>query len=139
MVALTVVTLVLALNFTRRNVPPIESLEAFPKTQQPSSIPLLLQRSQSIRYEIEKNVLQRNATFDEMEAINSRVLALDWITEKDQMKLLETDSNLFQRYILALLALDFSNPGWLSDSNECNWIGVECDTYGQVIALELSK
>ncbi|KAL3793891.1 hypothetical protein HJC23_002138 [Cyclotella cryptica] len=139
MVAVIVVTLVLALNFTKRNVPPIELLEDSPTSQLPSSIPQSLQRSQSIRYEIESNVLQRNATFDDMEAIDSRLLALDWITEKDQMKLNATDSNLFQRYTLALLALDFSYDGWLSDSNECNWIGVECDTYGQVIALELIR
>ena len=76
-----------------------------------------LQPPISIRYEIEKNVLQRNVTFDGLEATDDRVLALRWITDTDPMELVASASNLFQRYILALLAFEFSNLGWLADGN----------------------
>ncbi|KAL3784571.1 hypothetical protein HJC23_010695 [Cyclotella cryptica] len=100
----------------------------------PSSQPTL-----SIRNEIEENVLQRNVTFDTLEATNARVFALEWITNKDQMGLIASDSNLFQRYILALLAFEFSNSRWLSDRDECTWDGVECDKDGRVVQLELAS
>jgi hypothetical protein len=93
-----------------------------------------------VRREIQKNVLQRNVMFDGMDATDVRVLALDWITDKDPMKLVASASNLFQRYILALLAYEYSNLDWLSDGNdECKWSGVECDMNGHVIKLELSE
>eukprot|EP00804_Cyclotella_cryptica_P014042 CCRYP_019146-RA/>CCRYP_019146-RA protein AED:0.01 eAED:0.01 QI:283/1/1/1/1/1/2/346/772 len=96
------------------------------------------QQSHSIRKEIENNVLQRNAVFHDMEATDHRLLALQWITYKDEMKLVQSDPNLSQRYVLALLAYAFSIDSlWLSDESECEWFGVKCDTNGQVIELEL--
>lgn len=142
LIAATVIALGLMIYYTRQNSSAIESLEeslSFPPSLRPSFFPLLSQRSLSIRNKIEKNVLQRNVTFDEIEATDSRVLSLNCITDKDQAKLLETDTNLFQRYILVLLAFDFSNPGWLSFSNECNWVGVECNIHGHVVKLESSE
>jgi hypothetical protein len=107
---------------------------------QPSFVMPSLQPSISIRYEIEKNVLQRNATFDEMEDTDYRILALDWVMDKDRMELGPSAPNLFQRYILALLAFEFSNLGWLfGGNNECEWFGVECDMDGHVIELEWSE
>ncbi|KAL3780384.1 hypothetical protein HJC23_002677, partial [Cyclotella cryptica] len=95
-------------------------------------------RSRSIRNAIEMNVLLRNAIFDEMESTDHRILALHWISDKDQMKLVESDPNLSQRYVLALLAYAFSiNSSWLSDDSECEWFGVKCNKYQQVIALEI--
>ncbi|KAL7516638.1 hypothetical protein ACHAWX_001629 [Stephanocyclus meneghinianus] len=104
----------------------------FSSSLQPSVVPTSL----SIRYVIEKNVLQRNVTFDGMETTNSRFLALTWITEVDQRKLLASDSQLFQRYILVLLNFEL-NLSWLSNGNECEWLGVECDSNGLVIGLNL--
>ena len=48
-----------------------------------------------IRGELSNYILDED--FDEIEATDSRVLALNWITDKDQAKLLETDTNLFQK------------------------------------------
>ena len=96
-------------------------------------------RSATIKYEIQKNVLQRNATFDGMKVRDDRVLALDWITDEDPMKLDASDANLFQRYVIALVAFGFRNLDWLADKSECEWLGVECDMHGHVIELELSK
>ena len=112
------------------------SIESPPRSlfDLPSSQP-----SMSIRYAIEKNVLQRNATFDAMEVTNHCVFALDRITQQDEMKLTVSDSNLFQRYIMVLLAFEFTNSLWPSDMDECNWIGVDCDTDGNVVTLELSE
>ncbi|KAL7478582.1 hypothetical protein ACHAW6_004341 [Cyclotella cf. meneghiniana] len=93
----------------------------------------------SVQYAIEKNVLQQNVVFDGMEATDVRVLALDWINDKDPMELDASASNLFQRYILVLLAYEYSSLDWLSDGDdECKWSGVECDMNGHVIKLELA-
>ncbi|KAL3784566.1 hypothetical protein HJC23_010690 [Cyclotella cryptica] len=112
-----------------------------PPSTQPSSIQPSSQPSLSIKYAIEKNVLQRNVTFDVMDVTDPRALALNWINHKDKMMLVASDENFFQRYILALLAFEFSNLGWISDvksdGNECNWLGVVCDQDGHVIKLML--
>eukprot|EP00804_Cyclotella_cryptica_P009252 CCRYP_016765-RC/>CCRYP_016765-RC protein AED:0.01 eAED:0.01 QI:157/1/1/1/0/0.5/2/1423/611 len=112
-----------------------------PPSMQPSSIQPSSQPSLSIKDATERNVLQRNVTFDMMDDTNARVLALDWINSKDKMMLVASDENLFQRYILVLLALEYSNLGWLSDAksddNECYWLGVECDKGGHAIKLKL--
>ncbi|KAL3784569.1 hypothetical protein HJC23_010693 [Cyclotella cryptica] len=138
-IAVTVIALGLTINSRGKasylELPQTQSSPSSPSRSSldaPSSQPSI-----SIRYAIETHVLQRNATFDEMTTTDRRLLALDWITAKDKMNLVASDANLFQRYILALLAFELSNFRWLSDINECNWIGVECDTNGQVVALEL--
>ncbi|KAL7479723.1 hypothetical protein ACHAW6_005450 [Cyclotella cf. meneghiniana] len=136
--------------YFRRSKPPSnvtsETTVIFPPSQKPTLLPLssqpsFLQPSLSIKYAIEKNVLQRNLIFDGMEDTNARVLALDWINNKDPMELDASASNLFQRYILVLLDYE-SNIGWLSDVNpndtECKWLGVVCDKDGNVIELELN-
>jgi hypothetical protein len=113
-----------------------------PPSTQPSLIQPSMQPSLSMQYAIEKNVLQRNATFDVLEYTDSRVLALDWIIREDN-KLAASDQNLFQRYILVLLAFEYSSLGWItdvkSDGNECNWLGVVCDEDGHVIKLMLGE
>ncbi|KAL3780607.1 hypothetical protein HJC23_010045 [Cyclotella cryptica] len=112
-----------------------------PPSTQPSSIQPSSQPSLSIKYAIEKNVLQRNVTFDVMDVTDPRALALNWINRKDKMMLVASDENFFQRYILALLAFELSNLGWISDvmsdGSECNWLGVVCDQDGHVIKLML--
>ncbi|KAL3774796.1 hypothetical protein HJC23_008218 [Cyclotella cryptica] len=113
----------------------------FRKFKPPSTTLTETPPSLSIKYAIEKNVLQRNVTFDVMDVTDPRALALNWINHKDKMMLVASDENFFQRYILALLAFEFSNLGWISDvksdGNECNWLGVVCDQDGHVIKLML--
>lgn len=133
--------------FTRVKSPSIEASKVSPSPQsslllpslQPSFVMPSSKPSLSIRYALEKNVLRQTETFDEMEATNNRVSALNWITETDPMNLVVSDSKLFQRYILVLLGFEFSNLPWLLERDECNWLGVECDKYGHVIKLDLSE
>ncbi|KAL3778965.1 hypothetical protein HJC23_009730 [Cyclotella cryptica] len=138
--------------FTRDTSPSIgsakETLMSTPSSQptsllpstQPSFIQPSSQPSQSVKGAIEKNVLKRNVTFDELEDTDARVFALDWLNNEDTT-LVTSDQNLFQRYILVLLAFEYSNLGWLSDvksdGNECSWLGVVCDEDGLVIKLML--
>ncbi|KAL3780375.1 hypothetical protein HJC23_002668 [Cyclotella cryptica] len=109
-----------------------------PAAQPSFALPPTYSSFESLRSAIEKNVLQRNVTFDRMESSNARVLALDWITDKDNVKADPRASNIFQRYILALLAFEFSSQRLLSDPNECMWSGVSCDEYGHVTKLEFN-
>lgn len=145
------ITLVLSLYFTRdksssdERVQTIKSLSPSLKpsyilpSQQPSFPQPSSQPSFGIWYEIERNVLQRNVTFDAMDRINARVSALNWIEGEDQTKLVASDAKLFQRYVLALLAFEFSKQDMIDESDECNWVGVECDWEGHVITLALSE
>jgi hypothetical protein len=105
---------------------------------QPSNIQPSIQRSQSIEIDIEMNVLQRNASFDQMDPTDARVKALEWIIENDGLNLDAADQHLHQRYILALLHFELSFPmqSWL---HECLWKGVSCDDYSNVIKLDLNK
>ncbi|KAL3803667.1 hypothetical protein HJC23_003721 [Cyclotella cryptica] len=123
---------------------PTSQPTSLPPSTQPSFIQPSSQPSQSIKDAIEKNVLQRNVTFDELEDTDARVFALDWLNNEDTT-LLTSDENLFQRYILVLLAFEYTNLGWLSDvksdgnGNECSWLGVVCDKDGLVIKLMLGE
>jgi hypothetical protein len=50
-----------------------------------------------------------------------------------------------QRYLLALLFIDWDGPnwepniGWLSATEECTWNGVTCDTYHNVVNIDLQE
>lgn len=146
--AASVIALGLTLHFTSFQPLPNEISETIvssssqPTFPPPSSQPSFLQPSLSIKYAIENSILQRNVTFDGLEDTNARVLALDWINNKDPMELVASASNLVQRYILVLLAYE-SNLGWLtrteSNGSECKWLGVECDKDGHVIKLNISE
>ena len=116
-------------------------------TLSPTSPPTT-ERETRIKAHIEARVLERNATFQKMAINDPRVLALDWILNKDLMELEEFDDNLSQRYTLALVAfsldsLAWKNCGnytaantcydlteeysvWLSSADECEWYGVTC-------------
>jgi hypothetical protein len=57
---------------------------------------------------------------------------------------IELVANLYQRFILSLLAFDFGSDfrfsvDWLSGTDECEWDGVTCDLTGKVIMFELGK
>ena len=98
----------------------------------------------SIEQNIEAKALHRGVTFDELSETDSRSSALNWLLHEDQMQLHQLDSNLIQRYTLALLAFEFgpdftSSVDWLSDEDECIWYGVNCTADGNVGKLELGE
>lgn len=80
----------------------------------PTSPPLQLadRDTMLIKEKIENTVLQRNASFDNMEEDDHRYLALDWIVNIDQRKLTAEDVNLSQRYVLALIAFSLDSLAW---------------------------
>ncbi|KAL3785787.1 hypothetical protein HJC23_007343 [Cyclotella cryptica] len=112
-----------------------------------------ISREQSIMEAIETNVLQRNVKFDELPQTDNRILALNWLLDEDQMQLDPTDSNLNQRYILALLSFELGpipnldlgsipenakdSVEWLSGEDECKWWLVTCSVNGDVRVLHL--
>jgi hypothetical protein len=97
-------------------------------------------RENSVSQDIEANVLPRGAKFSKLPNTDSRKLALEWLLHDDPMQLDASDSNLYQRFILALLAFESGGPDdWLSDGDECRWNGVSCDDGGKVIELNLGK
>ncbi len=97
-----------------------------------------------IKEDLESSVLCRGVKFSELPKTDSRTLALDWLLHDDEMQLDVPDSNLHQRFILALLAFNSgsifkSSVNWLSDEDECKWDGVSCNEDSQVKSLELGK
>jgi hypothetical protein len=82
-------------------------------------------RAENITDELERHVLARNNFFNELPQADVRTLALNWIIYNDPMKLSASDSNLHQRYILALLGFHYKLD-WLSEDSECFWDGVLC-------------
>mmetsp|Transcript_1716 Transcript_1716/g.3275 ORF Transcript_1716/g.3275 Transcript_1716/m.3275 type:complete len:665 (-) Transcript_1716:310-2304(-) len=83
-------------------------------TRAPTPSPTTNREASGIKEQIEAGVLQRKVTFDELNATDPRVLALDWILHKDQMQLLSDDVNLYQRYVLALLAYALDSLAWFA-------------------------
>ncbi|KAL7537964.1 hypothetical protein ACHAXR_008184 [Thalassiosira sp. AJA248-18] len=65
-----------------------------------------------IQEQIESTVLQRNVVFDGMDERDPRYLALDWVLHKDQRQITTDDTNLSQRYILALIAFSLDSLAW---------------------------
>ena len=126
-----------------------------PPTMKPTTV-----RERQIRERIEEYVLMRNVLFVDMDNLDPRKLALDWILDDFGKQLSIDDYNLAQRYTLALLAfafdlyswdcgmvkeLDSCNTThdedyalWLSRTDECLWFGIICDD-GIVTELDLCK
>ncbi|KAL7466318.1 hypothetical protein ACHAXS_006619, partial [Conticribra weissflogii] len=117
-----------------------------------------LSRTNQIKEKLEGQVLQRNSTFSEMDTMDPRYLALDWILNLDEMNLDSSAKNLNQRYILAVLAFSLDSQAWvmtgeetsnermeeidytswLSSTDECLWYNVTCSE-GEVIGLDLNE
>jgi hypothetical protein len=93
-------------------------------------------RETQIKDEIEATILRRGIKFDELAVDDGRMLALNWMLDKDEVKLQATSSNLGQRYILALLAFEFGKD-LLSSGMECSWYWVTCNGESKVTKLEL--
>lgn len=126
----------------------------------PSTVSIT-ERESRIRQMIEDHVLQRNATFSDMSTADPRYLALEWIVNDDRLQLTTTDSNLLQRYVLAILAFSFDLLSWqcglvkmdscnvtddygdyalwLSRTDECDWYGVDCNANGVATGLDLCE
>jgi len=115
-------------------------------------------RANKLVQKLETEVLCRGATFQEIDSDDPRRLALDWITNDDEMSLDLDAKNLNQRYILALLAFSLNwwawrgdqdgntesiyanegNSAWLSNEDECSWYNVTC-MGGTVTSLQLNN
>jgi hypothetical protein len=147
---LAVGTALFSIIFTRGSAPVILQTsepketknQALVPSPQPTRVQPFSEQLQSVRSLIEKNVLERNASFD-----GNRLLALDWILTEDERQLGAEDSNLYQRYILALLSYEFSISGvsnadgfgWLSEGHECEWRGVACNNDSYVTEVDLCE
>eukprot|EP00804_Cyclotella_cryptica_P018933 CCRYP_006451-RB/>CCRYP_006451-RB protein AED:0.28 eAED:0.28 QI:443/0.6/0.5/1/0.4/0.33/6/982/839 len=127
-------------------------------TQSPKTDLVTDRESLGLQDIIENHVLERHAKFSDMEDWDPRYLALEWILRHDKF---HDNTNLFQRYILALLAFSYDSDSWncggvydvkscnktevfddyslwLSGTSECFWFGVSCDD-DVVKGLDLSS
>jgi hypothetical protein len=78
----------------------------------PTASPLTNREQSGIIEQIEAGVLQRGAVFANMTVDDPRRMALEWILHHDQMQLNSDDVNLYQRYVLALLAFSLDSLAW---------------------------
>ncbi|KAL7474355.1 hypothetical protein ACHAW6_000331, partial [Cyclotella cf. meneghiniana] len=73
---------------------------------------------------------------------DSRNKALNWISFEDPMQVNASFSNIYQRYVMAVLGYDFNPsfeldlPDWLSKKHECEWYGASC-LDGKIIKIVL--
>jgi hypothetical protein len=86
--------------------------EGFP-SKSPSASPTSDRMASGVREQIEAGVLSRGAIFENMtDDGDPRRGALDWILHDDPHQLESDDANLYQRYVLALLAYAFDSVAW---------------------------
>ena len=83
-----------------------------PPTTSPTPAPTTNREASGIKEQIEAGVLQRGVTFQDLEKDDPRWLALDWILFRDQMQLQSNDKNLYQRYVMALMAFTLDSLAW---------------------------
>eukprot|EP00578_Thalassiosira_sp_NH16_P004772 CAMPEP_0181134596 /NCGR_PEP_ID=MMETSP1071-20121207/32172_1 /TAXON_ID=35127 /ORGANISM="Thalassiosira sp., Strain NH16" /LENGTH=728 /DNA_ID=CAMNT_0023221125 /DNA_START=39 /DNA_END=2225 /DNA_ORIENTATION=- len=99
------------------DVTDIETLWDGDPTQSPSAPPTTDREASGIREQIEAGVLSRGVNFTDMDREDPRYLALDWILHADQLQLDSDDENLYQRYVLALMAFALDSLAWYSCGN----------------------
>jgi len=80
----------------------------------PTMSPVTNREVSGIKEQLEFGVLQRGANFSSMDKTDPRYKALDWILHADQLQLDSDDTNLYQRYILALLAFTLDSTAWFA-------------------------
>jgi hypothetical protein len=115
--SLLVITIIVALVVvfsTKKRKEEVVQQQVIYVTEVPTLPPTTDREALGINNMIEENVLQRNATFHGMVKDDPRWLALDWILHKDGMQLGKNDLNLYQRYVLVLLAFQFDSLAWSS-------------------------
>ena len=83
-------------------------------TVSPTVAPTTNRMASGIDKQIEAGVLQRDITFKNISKSDPRYLALDWILHYDELQLESDDKNLYQRYILALLAFTLDSLAWFA-------------------------
>ena len=88
------------------------SVDVFNQTYTPTLPPTNIRDISGIKEEIQVQVLQQNATFQNMTRNDPCFLALDWILHHDQMQVELHKDNLFQRYILTVVSFSFDSPAW---------------------------
>ena len=80
-------------------------------------------------------------------ATNGEGLALQWLIDDDPLQLSSSNTlRLQQQYALATLFFQqtesepswYGFTGWLTDSNECEWFGITCNSESVVTAIDLS-
>lgn len=81
-------------------------------TLQPTPSPITDREASGIIEQIEAGVLQRGAVFADMTLDDPRRMALEWILHYDELQLESDSVNLYQRYILALLAFSLDSLAW---------------------------
>ena len=88
-------------------------------TGAPTPAPISDREMSGIIEQIEAGVLQRTegglVNFTHIKKTNlmdPRYLALDWILHHDELQLESDDKNLYQRYVLALLAFSLDSLAW---------------------------
>ena len=64
-------------------------------------------RAENITIELERHMLARSNMFNKLPQADVRNSALGWIIHGDPIKLNASDPNLHQRFILALLDLEY--------------------------------
>ena len=114
LLVITIVTALAVVYSTKKGKEDIVPGEVIYVTEAPTAPPTTDREALGINDLIEEKVLQRNARFRTMEKDDPRWLAMDWILHKDEMQLGLSDLNLFQRYVLALLAFQFDYMAWTS-------------------------
>lgn len=116
-------------------------------TMRPTASPLTNREQAGIIEQIEAGVLQRGAVFANMTVDDPRRLALEWILHYDQQQLNSDDVNLYQRYVLALLAFSLDSLAWyycgnhrMVNANETvDFVQEDCDVLAATGQLESHK
>lgn len=85
-----------------------------PPSRSPTLAPTTNREASGIKEQIQEGVLQRGVKFEELDKKDPRWLALDWILFKDMMQLQSNDKNLYQRYVMALIAFSLDSLAWKS-------------------------
>ena len=83
-----------------------------PLSRSPMAAPTTNRKASGIRDQIEPGVLLRGVKFDDLDKKDPRWMALQWILFKDQMQLQSNDKNLYQRYVMALIAYTMDSLAW---------------------------
>ncbi len=113
----------------------------------PTPSPLTNREQAGIIEQIEAGVLQRGAVFANMTIDDPRRMALEWILHYDQMQLNSDDVNLYQRYVLALLAFSLDSLAWyycgnhrMVNANETvDFVQEDCDVLASTGLLKSHK
>lgn len=107
-------------------------------TPKASAAPTTQREAEGIIEQLQKGVLLRNENFESMVANDPRRLALDWILNKDELRLISDSINLYQRYGLAVLAYSMDSKAWTVCGNPGeNFTKSSCSVYSKAMNQSL--